>query len=634
MRVLIAWRVIAAAVVLIGVAGAQGDETSLNEPAITVSDREHWAFRPLTNPTPPEVQGTDWPINEIDRFILAKLEKKGLSPAPAADRVTLIRRVTLDLTGLPPTPEDVDVFADDERPDAYEALLDRQLASPRYGERWAQHWLDLARYAETDGFEHDLVRPTAWKYRDWVIQALNDDLPYHEFVRRQIAGDVLYPDDPSAAIATGFGLCGPDMPDINRQDERRHMVLNDIAGTVGSVFLGLQLGCAECHNHKFDPLSQADFYRLRACFEPSLRFGKPDDDRVLHEPHGQHQSPFYLYARGDFRRPTVELEPGFPRIANPWNDAPAEHESPRAALARWLTRPDHPLSTRVIVNRLWQHHFGEGLAATPSDFGVMGESPTHPELLDWLAGEFVRQGWSLKRMHKLLLSSATYRQASRLTGDHADAKEQWEATLQADPENRWLGRMRRRRLEGEAIRDCMLAASDRLSPRHGGPGVRPPLPEELTATLLKDQWLPSPDEEDHRRRSIYLFARRNLRYPLFEAFDRPEAATSCPRRTRSTIAPQSLFLLNSDFSLRCARDLAEYVRGRRGDEPAACVELLYRRALGRRPTNGEQAAGEAFLYAAVERRRALAGKSEQELSTPLSLLALTMFNLNEFIYVD
>ncbi len=611
---------------------ARADDAATQEQAISDGDREHWAFQPLSDPTPPAVQHENWSSNAIDRFILAKLEKKGLIPTPAADRVTLIRRVTLDLIGVPPTPEEVDAFLADERPDAYEQLVDRLLASPHYGERWAQHWLDLARYAETDGFEHDVSRPTAWKYRDWVIQALNADLPYDEFVRQQIAGDVLQPDDDTAAIATGFALCGPDMPDINRQEERRHMVLNDIAGTVGSVFLGLQIGCAECHDHKFDPISQADFYRLRACFEPALHFRKPDVDRELRERNAADRAPSFLYARGDFRRPTQELQPGFPRIANAWGDAPTEEDpSPRAALARWLTRPDHPLTTRVIVNRLWQHHFGEGLVATPSDFGVMGEAPTHPELLDWLARELSRQGWSLKRLHKLILSSATYRQASHASeGDFAI----WEQDLKRDPENRLLWHMRRQRLEGEAIRDCMLAAADRLSPRTGGPGVMPPLPAELVSTLLRDHWTPSPDEEDHRRRSVYLFARRNLRYPLFEAFDRPEAATSCPRRTRSTIAPQSLLLLNSEFSLQCAQDLTRFVQARVGDKPDACVELLYLRLLGRMPSTAEQAHAEAFLYASVERQRISESAGQDQLSKSLTLLALAMFNLNEFVYVD
>ncbi len=637
---------VAMLVATVAIARARADDAAPLEPSISESDREHWSFRPLCDPLVPEVQDQTWTRNAIDRFIFAKLEKKGLKPSPPADRTTLIRRVTLDLIGLPPTPEEVDAFVADESPDAYERLLDRLLASPQYGERWALHWLDLARYAETDGFEHDLVRPTAWKYRDWVIQALNADLPYDEFVRQQIAGDVLYPGDASAATATGFGLCGPDMPDINRAEERRHMVLNDISATVGSVFLGLQIGCAECHDHKFDPISQADFYRLRACFEPALQFKQPEDDRVLHEPGDAEKTSSFLYARGDFRRPTLPLEPGFPRIANPWDDSPqassAEPSSPRAALARWLTRPDHPLTTRVIVNRLWQHHFGEGLSSTPSDFGVMGEEPTHPELLDWLASEFSRQGWRLKRMHKLMLSTATYRQVSYLhptaEGDQpAATMEAWALGLTSDPSNRLLWHMRRQRLEGEAIRDCMLASSERLSTRAGGLGVMPPLPEELVSTLLKDHWKPSPDEEDHRRRSIYVFARRNLRYPLFEVFDRPDAAASCPRRARATIAPQSLLLLNSEFSMHCATDLAHYILEHAGSEPSACVELVYRRVLGRAPTDDEQSCAEAFLTEGVERQLSQNGAgtdAEERVRTALSQLCLALFNLNEFVYVD
>jgi hypothetical protein len=635
----------------------RADEAASSEPPLSPEDRNHWSFRPLSHPAPPEVRQADWPRNAIDRFILAGLEAAGIGPSPPANRVTLIRRVTLDLTGLPPEPEAVEAFVSDDRPDAYERLLDRLLASPAHGERWAQHWLDLARFAETDGFEHDHVRPTAWKYRDWVIQALNADLPYDEFVRLQIAGDLLRPGDEQAAVATGFVLAGPDMPDINLEEERRQMVLADIAATVGSVFLGLQTGCAQCHDHKFDPISQADFYRLQAFFAPAVHFEKQDHEavRALREAAADDRPECHLLERGDFRRPGPRVEPAYPRIANPWDDRPAGSDEgrppPRVELARWLTRPDHPLATRVIVNRLWQHHFGAPLVGTPSDFGIMGDLPTHPELLDWLAAELPRQGWSLKRMHRLLLSSATYRQASRLSdaSDSDDlqraAREAWERAAQKDPENRLLWRARRQRLEGEAIRDCLLAVAGQLSPRAGGPGVRPPLPAELVGTLLRDQWNPSPDEVDHRRRSVYLFARRNLRYPLFEVFDRPDTNASCPRRARSTIAPQALTLLNSGFSWSCARDLAALVQERAGSDPAACVDLAYRRALGRPPSAAEQQRARRFLAEQADRRRATPGAQAALSEEPragedplavkaLALLCLGLVNTNEFVYVD
>jgi hypothetical protein len=515
---------------------------------------------------------------------------------------------------------------------AIETLVDRLLASPHYGERYAQHWLDLARFAESDGFEHDNVRPQAWKYRDWVIDAINNDLPYDEFLRRQIAGDELFPGDEAAAIATGFLLCGPDMPDINLQEERRHVVLNEMTSTVGSALLGLQLGCAQCHDHKYDPLSQADFYRLRAVFETAELFKHPKNARVL-QPAKDPPKASYLMVRGDFRRPGAQIEAAFPRIANPWQtEITKESETGRRAeLARWLTRADHPLVTRVIVNRLWQQHFGRGLVRTPSDFGAMGESPTHPQLLDWLATELPRGGWSLKQMHRLMLTSATYLQASR--PQSPEAREAWKRSLEADPSNRLLSRMNRLRLDGESIRDTMLMSADRLSSRRGGPGVMPPLPSELLGTLLKKQWEVSPDEEDHRRRSVYLFVRRNLRYPLFEVFDRPDTNASCPERNRSTTAPQALWQLNSEFSLTAARDLAVYLR-KSADSQREQISLAYRRTLCRQPGSDELDASLAFLARETERVKVDEVKIDDPATEALAHLCLAMFNLNEFVYLD
>ena len=631
------------------------DDAVLVEPPISDADRQHWSFSPLTNPSIPAVHDESWPTTPVDRFILSRLERAGLRPLPPADRATLLRRLSFDLVGLPPTPEELAAFLADESAEAYERVVDRLLASPDYGERWAQHWLDVARFAETDGYEHDLVRPEAWRYRDWVIEAFNRDLPYDEFVRLQLAGDELLPGDAAAAQATGFLLAGPDMPDINSQEERRHTLLNEVTATVGGALLGLQLGCAACHDHKFDPISQADFYRLRACFETADMLKPHETGRVMRartdEPPASR-----LMLRGDFRRPGAELAAAFPRIANPWQDAvelPSEaNGGRRAALARWITRPDHPLATRAAVNRLWQAHFGEGLVRTPADFGLMGDAPSHPELLDWLAGEFVRRGWSLKAMHRLLVTSSVYRQASRPSATDwtpeqtAAARESWAQARAEDPGNRLLSRMNRRRLEGEAIRDCLLAAGGRLSLRRGGPGVMPPLPEEMVSTLLPGQWSVSPDEEDHRRRSVYLFVRRNLRYPLFEVFDGPDRQASCPRRERSTTAPQALWLLNSDFTLTAARDLAGYVWPR-GEDAAARVDLVYRRALGRSPDEEEAALAAGFLTRQSADLRA-DGASSAGLALPAPLppncdpyeaaalvdFCLAVFNTNEFAYVD
>jgi len=592
-------------------------ERVADEPPIADVDREHWSFQVPTRPMLPEVKQANWCQTPIDRFILARLEQEGLSPQPPPDRATLARRLSFDLTGLPPVELNDNI--------AYSALVESLLASPAYGERQAQHWLDLARFAETDGYEHDYTRPTAWKYRDWVINALNDDLPYDQFIRLQLAGDELKANDATTAndaatIATGFLLAGPDMPDLNLKDERRHMVLNEMTSTVGAVFLGLQIGCAQCHDHKYEPLSQADFYRLRAVFEPAALFDSHTLGRVVVDKSGPWPDA-HLMVRGDFRRPGPVVEPAVPRVADPFNtritsDSSSNSSGRRSQLAAWLTRPNHPLTARLIVNRIWQEHFGYGLCRQASDFGVMGEEPTHPELLDWLATELVRMNWSLKSLHRLIVSSAVYQQSSRPLDEAA-----WRAAKERDPENRNLARMNRRRLDGESIRDTMLLASERLNPARGGPGVMPPLPEELVASLLKNQWKVSPDESDHRRRSIYLFVRRNLRYPLFEAFDRPDAQQSCERRNRSTIAPQALVLLNSEFVQEQAAELARHIASHSTSDPANQIKLIYERCLGRVPTEREIAAGQKFLSA---------GKSTERLAD----YCLAMFNLNEFVYVD
>ncbi len=594
------------------------------ESPITDEDREHWSFAPLVRP---DVPGNDseWPRNEIDSFVLKKLTDANLSPAPEATRIVLLRRLCFDLTGLPPTPEQIDDFLNDDSADAYSLVVERLLESPTYGERWAQHWLDLARFAETDGFEHDKLRPDAWKYRDWVIKAFNDDMPYDEFVRLQLAGDEAGPEN---RVATGFLTCGPDMPDINLQEERRHSFMNEMTSTVGSVFLGLQIGCAQCHDHKFDPISQLDFYRLRAFFDPAFRFTK---NKVASLPNGNDSgSVSHLMIRGGFRRVGDTVEAAFPRIINTSRVKP-RHESNRknlrTELATWLTRPDNPLSMRTIANRLWQHHFGEALCDSPSDFGVMGDTPEHDELLDWLATEFPQRRFSFKNMHRLIVTSATYRQVSRLPENaSSEVKAAWQESLKSDRKNRLWSRMSRRRLEGEAIRDTMLLASGSLSEKRGGPGIRPPLPDELVHTLLKNQWPVSKDPADYTRRSIYLFVRRNLRYPLFEAFDKPDTNFSCPRRNESTIAPQALMLLNSKLSLDAAKALAaliEEAAGESSTEAKVKVELAYLRTLSRGPSSDELKLAIEFLNSSSS------GKTEA-----LTDLCLALFNLNEFLYVD
>ena len=576
------------------------------------ASQKHWAWQPLERPEVPQ-HGEEHPI---DALVHSQLPGE-LTLAPEADRRTLIRRLTYDLTGLPPTPDEIVTFINDKSPSAYDDLIDRLLASEAYGEHMARHWLDLARFAETDGFEHDKVRPNAWRYRDWVIEAFNKDLPYNEFIQQQIAGDQFHPDDPQAAIATGFLLAGQDMPDINLQEERRDMVLNEMTSTVGTAFLGLTLGCAQCHDHMFDPVSQKEFYQMRAFFESDLqlkevKIGKLTA-RVMRT---GTPKPTRLMVRGDFRRPGEVVEAGFPSIANPHKSKAQDGD--RKELAKWITRYDNALALRLATNRIWLQHFGQPLAS-PEDFGTMGEAPTQPVLLDWLATELPRQNWSLKKMHKLILTSKTWKQVSRKPEGVEEAS--WTKRLSLDPDNKHLSRQYRKRLTGEMLRDTMLYVSDSLSDRKGGPGVRPPLPKEIMATLLRNHWTVSEEEEDHRRRSIYIFARRNLRYPLFDLFDSPALAESCARRQSSTTAPQSLALLNSEFVSDSAKRLAKHVLEANPSLDQA-VKTSYLQALGRVPTSDELTVAKLLI------------QDEQSKELHLEDLCLALFNFNEFLYLD
>lgn len=578
------------------------EEAAYQEPTPSVKDRAFWAFQTPVEPSLPDSKEAP-----IDALLLGKIREAGLADfAPRADARTLLRRLHFDLTGLPPGPDRVESFVRVSASDpegAWREEIDRLLASADYGVRWAQHWLDLARFAETDGFEFDKVRKDAWKYRDWVVDAINADLPYDRFLTLQIAGDRI---DPDQAVATGFLLAGPDMPDINLEQERRHNLLNEMTGTVGSAFLGITMECAQCHDHKTDPVSQADFYRLRAIFE---EFKLPDKNQSLPVsfPVRESRETAHLYLRGDFRRPGPAMAPAVPAVLSGSSTLESDG-NPRVALARWLTRPDHPLTARVIVNRVWQEHFGSGLVASSSDFGKLGERPSHPELLDWLAVNFVRNGWSLKWLHREILTSRAWQQSSReLPGDA-----EWSGRLDLDPDNVLISRQNRRRLDGEAIRDAMLAATGTLNEQRGGPGVRPPLPPEVVATLLKDQWVVDKDPAQHHRRSLYLFSRRNLRYPLFEVFDRPDGNQSCPRRHVSTTAPQALTLMNDPFVAEMAAALADRVKDA-GDGTLLANRLV----LGRDPGDDEARLAAEFI-------------KEQSLEA----YCLALLNLNEFVYLD
>jgi hypothetical protein len=733
------------------------------ELTVTDDDRGHWAFKPLTKVELPATPA-DRVRTPIDRFILAGLAAKRLTPAPPADARVLIRRATFDLTGLPPTPDEVEAFVKASDPDAaYEVLVGRLLASPHYGERWGRHWLDVARYADSGGYESDIDRPTAYHYRDFVIKALNEDMPFDEFVRRQLAGDEYAPDDPSAVAATGFLAGGPSefLADNLLEEERvrqRYNELDDMVSTTWAALLGLTVGCARCHDHKFDPIPTRDYYRLlaglhsgsraevplgtraeieratrartewdrqrqaaeaglkmwidgqRSALGQRLRSAKIDrlpisdaqkallrdkpesveakslakkheqalaltDDEVRkaaddaarrrwdelagelaanrnREPtappvalgfkdSGPKPAASWLFRRGNFHDHTIPVELGFLTVltrgksaADYWKEARGSGDRidttyQRRALAAWVTDADNgagPLLARVIVNRVWHHHFGEGLVRTPNDFGSRGDRPSHPELLEWLASDLVAHGWKLKRLHRMILLSAAYRQRSSF--DPQKAK--------ADPDNRLLGRMRPRRLEAEVLRDALLAVSGTLNPEMYGPAFKAPIPAEaMVARNLKD---PYPNDVPNgpavQRRSVYLFHKRIIPYPLLQAFDAPDAQQCTGRRDVTTVTPQALALLNDPFVRARAGDFANRLLKEAGDKPARSVERAYRLALGRPPTDGEVTAGVEFLARQTRDRTARDPKAADARRLALTDYCQVLFGLNEFIYVD
>ena len=648
-----------------------GKKVVVTEGGFTEEQRNYWFFRPVAKVMPPVVKH-DWVRNDIDRFIVAKQTEHGLTPAAAADRHELVRRVYFDLHGLPPTKAEIDAFVNDKRPDAYEKLVDTLLASPRYGERWAQHWLDLVRYAESDGYNADAYRPSVWPYRDYVIKSFNSDKPYDQFVREQLAGDEIAPNDPEVMIATAF-LRHP-VYEWNQRDVRGQwdIIVTDMTDTTGELFLGLSMGCAHCHNHKFDPILQKDYYRLRAFFTPvqwrdDLKLATPEQQRahdaqmakweaataeirakmdaltqpiveprveralkrftedlqaMVNKPAAERDAYEKQLAglcerqmtherrtfdpmkslktdaqKAEYKALEAELKkfdslkpeplmdafvatdaspvppanalktrkgeqniaPGFPSILEPEEPKiPSKGNSTgrRTVLADWITRPDNPLSTRVIVNRVWQYHFGRGIVATASDFGTLGEPPTHPELLDFLTRRFVEGGWRLKPLHREILLSAAYRQTARREPDATAAE--------VDPSNRFLWRFHPRRLDAEQVRDALLAVSGELDPTAGGPA----------------------GDGNGTRRSVYTMKKRNNPNELLRALDMPAGFASTSERQSTTTPTQALQLLNGDWLLARARRLAEQARS---------VDEAWLAVLGRPPSDKERAVAEDFL---------------------------------------
>ncbi len=651
-----------------------------------------WAFRPRAKPTPPDVQRKSWIKNPIDQFILAELETRSIDPAPEADKRTLIRRLSFDLHGLPPTPKQIDQFLADRSTDAYEKLVDRLLASPRYGERWGRQWLDLVRYADSDGYKADAFRPNAWRYRDYVIGSMNADKPYGQFIREQIAGDELFADSEEAQIATGFLRNFPF--EDNQKDVKRQVteMLNDVTEVTGEAILAVGLRCARCHDHKYDPIPQRDYYRMMSFFaaivpqqrhvlagqtsqmkkwqratdplrrqmdelkqkhngkkiatarkyfphylqeiykkpkaawtpqdmqyvhfgDPQVlkRAGNPKLKGQMQKQMGRLQQEMKKYDRlkpkmlpsmmaiTDVSRfaPSTEIlgkpgktvRPGFLSVLNPADaivHPTADSTGRRTALAKWLSAPDNPLPWRVVANRIWQHHFGVGIVSTPNDFGAQGATPTHPALLEWLAGRFLADGQRYKKMHRLMVTSATYRQASAQPASAAAQK--------TDPNNKLLWRQRPRRLDAEQVRDAMLAAAGQLDLKMGGPSI---------------------DGAKTPRRSVYVKNIRNNHNELLETFDSANMFASCAKRSHTTTPLQALLTMNGTWTVSQAKALAKTLEGTNRQKIAQAFRLTF----GRPPAQHETARVLAFLGA---KPSAVAWED----------LAHVLLNANGFLYVD
>ena len=584
--------------------------------------RDWWSLQPISRPTPPAVNAAN-NANAIDHFVLKKIAMRQLEPAPQADRRTLIRRVYFDLIGTPPSFDEVEKFADDSRPDAYSRMVDRMLASPEFGERWSRYWLDLARFAETSGYERDQEKPYAWRYRDWVVEAINSDLPYDQFVLRQLAGDELDDADYKTWAGTGFLRLGTWNDEPNDPNEYKYERLEDMVHATSSAFLGLTVKCARCHDHKFDPIPQVDYYRMASAFWAGYveagdraHLGGPPADRVPHEvlawtDRSTSPPPLHRLHKGDPKRLAEVVAPDhltFATHLRPTFQAPesnAKTTGRRRQLAEWIVDDQNPLTARVIVNRLWLHHFGKGLVRSPNNFGFRGDQPSHPELLDYLASELMSSGWSLKRIHRLILNSSTYRQAA----DHPDAGK----CEQIDSANRLLWHMPRRRRDAESIRDAMLTVSGRLDQRVGGPSFRPSISSDALEGLSRKNaaWSASPEDEQNRR-SLYIYTKRGLLYPFLTAFDFSDTTLPCGQRELSTVAPQALLLLNAPLVHQISQHLATRIE-QEANVPAEQARRAWRYVLQREATDREIQLAVTHM---TRQRQAFASKSELELNSP------------------
>ena len=693
------------------------DETEPPPHVVTPERRNFWSFRPIQRAPLPAVENAAWPLTPIDHFILSRLETESIQPAREADRLALFRRATFDLTGLPPTPADVRAFLADDSPNAYERTVDRLLASPRHGERWGRHWLDVVRYAETNSFERDSMKPNVWRYRDYVIQAFNEDKPYDRFVREQLAGDELEEVTPETIIATGYYRIGTWDDEPTDRLQARYDELDDIVGTTSQTFLALTLNCARCHDHKLDPVPQSNYYSMLAFFHGVLPFAygnnnvqsviaqgeerreyeeakrrKTEDhdrleaqieamrDQLISQLSADEQEAAknprlkrrlfdkyqkklvsdedrkrigeleaerqkvrkrklpqvelalsvkeaaaeapetYILVRGNAHAKGEKVEPGFPSILG----APAPEFKPRSktsgrrsALADWITSGDNQLTARVMVNRIWQHHFGRGIVRSPNNFGKLGVPPTHPKLLDWLANELVSTGWSIKHMHRLMMTSRTYRMAT--SGGHGQ---------EADPENQLFWRMNPRRLSAEETRDSILSVSGQLNLKAGGPPIYPEIQKDVLHSQSRPgKGWPTSTPQESARRSVFVHVKRSLELPILTAFDAADTDTTCPVRFTTTQPTQALTLLNSDFLNRSAEAFAARLEKEVGATRASQVEHALNLALARAPTSDEIARGTQLLDELEKDEGFSPGRALQQ-------FCLLVLNLNEFFYLD
>ena len=600
--------------------------------------RDWWSLQPVVRPAVPRLAK-----HPVDAFIAAKLAKESMVSAVRAGRRTLVRRAYFDLTGLPPTPEQVEQFIRDPAPDAWSRLIDRLLASPRHGEHWARYWLDLVRFAETDGYERDKLKPNIWRYRDWVINAFNSDMPYTQFVAEQLAGDEVPNRTEQSVVATGMIRAGTWNDEPNDPNDYLYTRLEDMVHTSTSAFLGLTVKCARCHEHKFDPIPQNDYYRIASFFWAGhmgqANQGGPTTKALGYEAYGwtdksSNPPPIRLLLNGERHKPGPEIAPGFLSAVNAL-DKPLAPPPPgskttqrRLQFARWITNEQNPLTARVMVNRLWLQHFGQGLVRSPNNFGFKGELPTHPGLLDWLASEFMRPtvdagpAWTLKRIHKLIMTSSTYRQRS--VHPHETQYSQ------RDFLNRNLWKFNRRRISSESLRDAMLAVGGRLNMRMGGPSFYPGMSAEALEGLSRKagDWKSSPADE-RSRRSIYMMTKRSRLLPLMTTFDFSDTTASCGQRDVTTVAPQALALLNNQFTHAQSEALAKRLAGHAAGTVEQ-VKLAWQLAFGRNPSDGELGQAENHLH---EQRQHFDGRNNPG-HLALASLCHVLLNCNEFIYVD